>query len=31
MLQPPGCYTMLEIPVADFLPGDREANIRRLV
>ncbi|NLV64653.1 MAG: diaminopimelate dehydrogenase [Synergistaceae bacterium] len=31
VLQPPGCYTMLEIPVADFLPGDREANIRRLV
>ncbi|HBG15069.1 MAG TPA: diaminopimelate dehydrogenase [Synergistaceae bacterium] len=29
--QLPGCYTMLEIPVADFLPGDREANIRRLV
>lgn len=29
--QLPGCYTMLEIPVGDFLPGDREANIRRLV
>ncbi len=29
--QPPGCYTMLEIPVLDFLPGDRDVNIRRLV
>lgn len=29
--QKPGCYTMLEIPVADCLPGDLEANLRRLV
>lgn len=29
--QKPGCYTMLEIPVADFLPGDRERNLKRLV
>lgn len=26
----PGCYTMLEIPIADFLPGGREALVRRL-
>lgn len=31
MRQKPGCYTMLEIPVADCLPGDREKNLRRLV
>ena len=29
--QRPGAYTMLEIPVVDFLPGDREAWLRRLV
>ena len=29
--QKPGCYTMLEIPVIDFLPGERESLIRRLV
>ncbi|HHW08447.1 MAG TPA: diaminopimelate dehydrogenase [Firmicutes bacterium] len=29
--QQPGCYTLLEIPIIDFLPGDREALIRRLV
>ncbi|HEY8347730.1 MAG TPA: diaminopimelate dehydrogenase [Symbiobacteriaceae bacterium] len=29
--QQPGCYTMIEIPVVDFLPGDREQWIRRLV
>lgn len=29
--QKPGCYTMLEIPVADCLPGDRESNLKRLV
>lgn len=31
MLQKPGCYTMIEIPVIDFLPGDREELIRQLV
>ncbi|MCG0239825.1 MAG: diaminopimelate dehydrogenase [Firmicutes bacterium] len=29
--QQPGCYTLIEIPVVDFLPGDREEWIRRLV
>lgn len=29
--QRPGAYTMLEIPPIDFLPGDREGLIRRLV
>ncbi|MFO7245365.1 MAG: diaminopimelate dehydrogenase [Bacillota bacterium] len=29
--QAPGAYTMLEIPVVDFLPGDREDWLRRLV
>jgi diaminopimelate dehydrogenase len=29
--QKPGCYTMLEIPIIDFLPGEREELIRRLV
>lgn len=29
--QKPGCYTMIEIPVIDFLEGDREDLIRRLV
>lgn len=29
--QKPGCYTMIEIPVIDYLPGDRDAIIRRLV
>lgn len=27
----PGCYTMVEIPVIDMLPGEREALIPRLV
>ncbi len=27
----PGCYTMIEIPVVDLLPGDREDLIRHLV
>lgn len=27
----PGCYTMVEIPVIDMLPGDRESLIGRLV
>lgn len=31
MLQKPGCYTMIEIPVIDMLPGDRTENIRHLV
>lgn len=30
-LQRPGAYTMLEIPPIDFLPGDPEGLIRRLV
>lgn len=29
--QEPGCYTMLEVPIIDFLPGERDALIRRLV
>jgi len=29
--QRPGCYTMIEIPVVDFLPGDREDWVRKLV
>lgn len=29
--QPPGCYTMLEIPMIDLLEGERENIIRRLV
>ncbi|MDE7166574.1 MAG: diaminopimelate dehydrogenase [Bacteroidaceae bacterium] len=31
MRQQPGCYTMIEIPVIDYLPGDREEIIRHLV
>lgn len=31
MRQLPGCYTMVEIPVIDLLPGDREEWIRHLV
>jgi len=31
MKQQPGCYTMIEIPVIDYLPGDREEIIRHLV
>ena len=31
MRQQPGCYTMLEIPVIDLLPGDRDEWIGRLV
>lgn len=29
--QSPGCYTMLEIPPLDYLEGDREGLLRRLV
>jgi len=29
--QPPGAYTLLEVPLIDFLPGDPEENLRRLV
>lgn len=29
--QQPGCYTMIEIPVVDYLPGAREDWVRRLV
>lgn len=29
--QRPGAYTMIEVPVIDFLPGEREQIIRRLV
>ena len=29
--QQPGCYTMIEIPVIDYLPGDRESVISHLV
>ncbi|MBR1868777.1 MAG: diaminopimelate dehydrogenase [Bacteroidales bacterium] len=29
--QKPGCYTMIEIPVIDYLAGDREELIRQLV
>lgn len=31
MYQQPGCYTMIEVPVINLLPGDREENIRHLV
>ena len=31
MRQQPGCYTMVELPVIDMLPGDREEHIRHLV
>ena len=31
MLQRPGCYTMVEVPVIDLLPGDKEENIKHLV
>lgn len=29
--QQPGCYTMIEIPVVDYLPGSRDQWVRRLV
>ena len=31
MLQCPGCYTLIEIPVIDLLYGDRDELVRRLV
>ena len=31
MRQQPGCYTMIEIPVVDYLEGDREELISHLV
>ncbi len=31
MLQKPGAYTMIEIPVIDLLPGDREKLVGHLV
>ncbi|MBP5257566.1 MAG: diaminopimelate dehydrogenase [Prevotella sp.] len=31
MVQQPGCYTMIEIPVIDMLPGDKEQLIAHLV
>ena len=31
MRQQPGCYTMIELPVVDLLPGDREEHIAHLV
>ena len=31
MRQSPGCYTMIEVPVVDFLAGNREENIKKLV
>ena len=31
MIQKPGAYTMIEIPVIDLLPGDRENLIAHLV
>ena len=31
MRQQPGCYTMIEVPVVDYLPGDREQHIAHLV
>jgi len=31
MRQEPGCYTLLEVPLADLLPGEREGWIRKLV
>lgn len=31
MRQKPGCYTMIEIPVVDLLPGDRDTLVAQLV
>jgi diaminopimelate dehydrogenase len=29
--QSPGCYTLIEIPIIDMLPGEREEIISRIV
>jgi diaminopimelate dehydrogenase len=29
--QPPGCYTLIELPVIDYLSGERETIIERMV
>jgi len=29
--QPPGCYTLIEVPMVDLLPGTREELVRKLV
>jgi len=29
--QPPGCYTLIELPIIDMLPGEKEELIKRLV
>lgn len=31
MRQQPGCYTPIELPIIDFLPGERDEWVRRLV
>lgn len=31
MRQRPGCYSPIEVPIVDFLPGEREEWVRRLV
>ena len=31
MRQQPGCYTMIELPMVDLLPGDREQWVAKLV
>jgi diaminopimelate dehydrogenase len=31
MRQQPGCYTMIELPMIDLLPGDRDSLIAHLV
>jgi diaminopimelate dehydrogenase len=31
MRQQPGCYTMIEVPLIDFLYGDREKLVAQLV
>ena len=31
MRQQPGCYTMIELPVVDLLPGDRDEWVAHLV
>ena len=31
LLQQPGAYTLIEIPIVDFLPGNKEEWIEKLV